>query len=169
MAKMNVKVGIVVISRKPVTRWATRGYVPSAVLPDVPDIAPGTLLGPPGDLETYFAGAFDLMLHSGDTAHYRDNLQSGRPSLWVLMRADGTACDVTLVTADPYEGEGAASDPGLIVEMVPMPDRIRKIVQAFFDAHHVEQTFFKRKRKKADLDALSRGGQRILGVDEDAS
>ena len=110
MPKLYRQVGIVTVSRKPVTRWATRGFAPHSVLPDVPKTAPGERLSPPGDVEFYYAGAFQVMLHSGETGHYRDNLLA-RPSLWVAMRPD-RAEGVTLVTADPtVVTTPAPSDP----------------------------------------------------------
>lgn len=164
MPKSVRKVGVVTVSRKPVTRWAKRGFAPSAVLPDVPAVESGARISPPGDVETYFAGAHELHLHSGETGHYRDNLLSNA-SIWVAMRPD-RADGIVVVTADPYEGEALATDPGFVVEAVEMPAAIRSWVADFVARHHVEHVFHKRERKKADPDALTRGGKRILDKDE---
>ena len=45
------------------------------------------------------------------------------------------------MTADPYEGEGYASDLDLTVEAVPMPVSMRKLVKDFVETHHVEIPF----------------------------
>ena len=39
-----------------------------------------------------------------------------------------------------------------------MPDPVRETVAAFVAEHHVEQVFFKRKRDRADPQALARRG-----------
>jgi hypothetical protein len=44
------------------------------------------------------------------------------------------------------------------VEAVPMPAAVREIVEAFVAEHHVERPFVKRKRERADPQALARRG-----------
>jgi hypothetical protein len=39
-----------------------------------------------------------------------------------------------------------------------MPEPVRAIVEAFVAEHHVEQPFVKRKRDRADPEALARRG-----------
>lgn len=158
MAREALEIGVVAVSRKPVTRWGRRGFEPSAVLPAVPQTLPGTRLGPEGDVEQWYLGPAPLELCSGDTGHYRDNLQSERPALWVAIKA-GPDPAVACVTADPYEGEALSGDPGLVLAAVPMPEPIRARVAAFFTAHHVEEVFFKRKRDRQDPDSMGRRGR----------
>jgi hypothetical protein len=145
--------GIVAREVQPVSRWARPGILPVSVLVTAPDLATGHVL--PGDQGLVYAGVRDLALHSGDTAHYRDNLTSARPSLWVALPAGGPLA-VHGLTADPYEGEAWAGDEGLVVEAVPMPVEIRHWIAEFFRAHHVEHVFEKRRRKPADPEAMSR-------------
>jgi hypothetical protein len=94
-------------------------------------------------------------LHSGDTGYYRDNLMSRRPSVWVALpeTGDGARARVQLVTVDPYEGEGLASDEALVVEAVPMPDAVRARMETFIAAHHVDIPFKKRQRKPVDVES----------------
>src|SRR3546814_11703948 len=80
------------------------------------------------------------MLHSAETAHYRDNLSSGRPSLWVSLRIVGSdRHDVDAVTADPYEGEALTEGIGRTVVAVPMPREIEDMVSPFVAAFHAER------------------------------
>jgi hypothetical protein len=125
---------------------------PTAVFAMVPATAPGTLVSDVGGVETWYLGASDVTLHSGDTAYYRDNL-SGRPSVWVALpqTRDAARAKVQLVTVDPYEGEGLASDEALVVEALTMPDAVRAHVEAFIAAHHVDIPFKKRQRKPVDV------------------
>ena len=161
MPEAHFEVGVVVAKRKLKSAWADHAWIPFAVLPAAPEAAPWTRVGGSDDEELYYAGAFDVALHSAETAHYRDNLTSGRPSLWVMLRpVPGDQYEVATVTADPYEGEALAAGMGEIVEPVPMPQDIQDRVAAFFDTFHVERQFFKRKRDRADPEALARGPDR---------
>ena len=65
------------------------------------------------------------------------------------------------MTADPAEGEGLHRRTAIdLVEAVPMPESVRAIVEAFVAEHHVEQPFVKRKRDRADPEALARRADR---------
>jgi hypothetical protein len=156
--------------------WVDHAWAPVAVLPDAPAVAPWTLLGrdeQDGALyaERFYLGAAELTLHSVDTAHFRDNLVSGRPSLWVSIRPTGIDPEIELVgvTADPYEGEGFSDTIGDIVEMLPMPADVAARIATFFDEHHVERPFHKRQREVSDP---RKGGKRPvpgIGVKADRS
>lgn len=151
------EVGVVVEKRTLKSAWASHAWLPHAVLPAVPDTPPGTRLSADETGETFYAGARTVQLSPSETAHYRDNLRSGRPSLWVGLRAaEGDAHEVSIVTADPYEGEALAGALGETIEAVPMPPEIQHKVAAFVAAFHVDRPFFKRQRDRADPDALAR-------------
>ena len=151
------EVGIIVARRKLKGVWASHAWLPVGALPSIPAAAPWTRLAANEDEETFYAGAYEVGLHPSETSHYRDNLVSGRPSLWVALRqvADDSY-EVAAVTANPYEGESMAEGIGEVVEAVPMPAEIQAKVAAYFDAFHVEQVFHKRKRDRADPEALAR-------------
>jgi hypothetical protein len=157
VASEALKVGIVVERRALQSRWADYVWLPVAVLPGASSAAPWTLLERDGSAERYYAGALDLEFFSSETGMYRHNLLSARPTLWVVMAASSEPPGVALkaVTADPAEGE-AYTEPGTeIVEAVPMPAEIVARLQAFVAAHHVERPFVKRKRDRADPEALA--------------
>lgn len=152
------EVGVVVAKRTLRSAWASHAWVPHAVLPAAPDIAAWTPLGGDPETELFYAGPFEVLLHPGETAHYRDNLASGRPALWIALRPRGDdAYAVAAVTADPYEGEALAEGIGEIVEPVPMPPEIQAAIAAFVAAFHRERPFVKRKRDRADLEGMARG------------
>jgi hypothetical protein len=158
MPEHRFEVGIVVARRKLNGPWAEYAWLPELVLPAVPAAAPWTRLTEDGEEELYYAGDFEISLHPSATGHYRDNLTSGRPSLWVALQSVGRGeYKVAAVTADPYEGEALSEGVGEIVESVPMPAEIQAKVAAFFEAFHQERTFIKRKRDRADPEALARG------------
>ncbi len=155
MPKEIFKVGVVAQSRPPVTQWGRRVVRPIAVFGFVPVTAPGTKVNEADGVETWYLGASDVTLYSGDTGYYRDNLMGGRPSVWVALpeTGDGSSARVQQVTVDPYEGEGLAGDVALVVEAVPMPDAVRARMEAFIAAHHVEIPFKKRSRKPVDVES----------------
>ena len=89
-----------------------------------------------------------IELHRTETGNYRDNLASGTPLLWVILRPTSAEAgfDLLMVTADPAEGEALTGAGNDLVEAVPMPVPISEIVASFIAEHHVERAFFKRRR-----------------------
>ncbi|GJD79744.1 DUF3305 domain-containing protein [Methylobacterium gregans] len=156
MPEDRFEVGIIVARRRLKGPWADHAWLPVEALPAAPAAAPGTKLSETEDEATFYAGSYEVTLHPAETAHYRDNLVSGRPSLWVALRDTGEdAYAVASVTADPYEGESMAEGIGEIVEAVPMPPEVQAKLLAFFEAFHIERKFEKRKRDRADPEALA--------------
>jgi hypothetical protein len=144
-------VGVVVERRKAKSPWVDFLYRPVSVLEGVPAAPAWTLIGAEGDLTTFYAGDAVIELHRTETANYRDNLASGAPLLWVILRPGSgeIGLDLLFVTADPAEGEALTGAGNDLVESVPMPVSIRQLVANFIAEHHVEQSFFKRERSKA--------------------
>lgn len=154
MADDYFPVAVVLARRELEGPWGGVEWLPRAVLPSVPAAAPGTSLACEGKLDISYGGCCEVALHSAETAHYRDNLASGRPSLWVALETTGEGdCRIASITADPYEGEALAGAMDLIVEPVAMPAEIIEKVAAFVTAFHVERPFVKLRR-----DALAPGG-----------
>jgi len=150
-------IGVVVARRKLSNPWADHAWLPVGAFPAAPDTPPWTRLSADEREELYYAGSYELSFHRGETSHYRDNLTSGQPSLWVSLRSiGGEEHEIATVTADPYEGEALAEGIGEIVEAVPMPPEVQAHLAAFVEAFHVERAFFKRKRDRADSEALAR-------------
>ena len=164
MAGDRFEIGVIAAKRKLKSAWASHAWLPHSVLPAAPAAAPWTPLAADGEDEFFYAGSAELRLHPSETSHYRDNLGSGRPSLWVALReVAGDEVELSTVTADPYEGEALAGAIGEIIEAVPMPAEIQAQVAAFVEAHHVERPFIKRKRDRADPEALARRGRANSG------
>jgi len=110
------------------------------------------------DATTFYAGAVDLALYRTETGHYRANLASGAPSLWVALRPTGSEPPfrVVAITADPAEGESFTQAGDDLVGAVPIPAAVRDVLEAFVIEHHVEQPFFKRQRDRADPEGMAR-------------
>ncbi|MFN4058022.1 MAG: DUF3305 domain-containing protein [Roseinatronobacter sp.] len=167
MVQKILRVGVVATRRPPVTRWGAGELRPTAILPAEPDLQAPYRLSEQDGVETWFLGARDVVLHQGDTGHHQDNLQSGRPALWVALRGqDPMRAELVCVTADPYEGEGLVADLDLKVEAVPMPEPLQEAVADFVARYHIEIEFKKRKRLPADPNALVARAPRILQPEE---
>ena len=142
-------VGIVVERRNSTNKWIDFSWNVVSVLTDIPAHADWTELRRGVDGVIYYAGSAAVEAHKTETANYRDNLNSGRPSLWVVLRPreEEPGVELALVTADPAEGEAMTEVGDLIVETVPMPPEIARRLAAFVAEHHVERAFVKRARE----------------------
>jgi hypothetical protein len=129
-------------------------------LTGVPDTPPWTKLSEDGDRATFYVGATNVELYRTETANYRDNLCLKTPLLWIILRpVEGDPpYELASVTADPAEGEAMTETGVNLVETVTMPKPMQEAIAAFVAEHHVEQVFVKRKRDRANPDALARRG-----------
>lgn len=155
---LRIPVGVVIERRKAASEWIDFTWCPVAVLPGIPETRAWTTLSVEPEVTSFYAGEAQIELHRPHTEFYRDNLQSGAPVLWVAMSPAESDPPYTIaaVTADPTEGEGYSETGVNLVDTVPMPDAIREVVAAFVAQHHVEQPFVKRKRDRANPEALAR-------------
>src|SRR3546814_7167613 len=127
MVRITIDVGVFVERRIVDNPWIDHVWRPDAVLPGAPVAPPWTILHETSRATRYYGGPFRLEFFSTDTASYRENLRSGRPSLWVSLRPSDASPGVALqtVTADPAEGE-ALTEPGTdIIEALPMHPTIQ--------------------------------------------
>lgn len=151
-ALVSIPVGVVVERHKATSKWLDFVWRPASVLIGVPSAAPWTPLGPVADTTLFYGGATTIDLHRTETTNYLDNLQSGAPQLWVVLRPTGSEppYEVVAVTADPAEGEAFTEAGNDLVDTVPMPGPILQALEAFVAEHHVERPFFKRQRDQAE-------------------
>jgi hypothetical protein len=166
-ALQRIAVGVIVERRKAASQWIDFVWRPAAVLAGMPEAKPWTLLNKSqDDAATFYAGPAEVALYRSETSNYRDNLATGAPSLWVTLRPTGAEppFEIVRVTADPSEGEAFTEAGNDLVDAVPMPEAIRDLIAEFVAEHHVERQFYKRKRDRADPEALGRrGAQRERG------
>ncbi len=109
-------------------------------------------------------------LHRAEAESYAENLQSSDPSIYVVLRdsyaedeqdSEGLAADMCLVqvSLSAYaiqDFEDCGEDQ---VEKLPLQGPIAEFVAAFVEAHFKPETFVKRKRGAARIDAdEQRGG-----------
>ena len=151
-------VGVVVERRKADSPWIDFLWRPVGILPDAPDMAEWSVLREESETVLFYAGSRTIEFHRSETARYRDNLATGSPMLWVVLSPTEAKWPYALaaVTADPAEGEVFTEAGANLVETVTMPDVVREAVEAFVSEHHVEREFVKRKRDRANPEALAR-------------
>jgi hypothetical protein len=153
-----ITVGVLVERSKAASQWIDFLWRPTKILPGVPDTAPWTTLSDDGERAMFYAGTAEIELHRSETANYRANLMTGEPLLWVVLRPTDSEppYSVMTVTADPSEGEAMMESGNDIIETVPMPEPIEETLAQFIAEHHVERMFSKRKRDRANPEALAR-------------
>jgi len=128
------------------------------VIVGAPATAPWSKLSDDGEHARFFAGVTDIALHRTETANYQSNLLSEQPSLWVVLRPSETTMpyELLMVTADPAEGEAMTEAGNNLVDTVPMPLAVQQTLASFVAEHHVERSFSKRERDRADPEKVGR-------------
>ena len=81
-----IDVGVVIERTKGTSQWVDYLWRPTAVLTGVPDTPPWSKLSDDGERATFYAGAATIELHRTETTNYRNNLATGEPLLWVVLR-----------------------------------------------------------------------------------
>src|SRR5712671_7334619 len=90
-ALARIVVGVAVERRKARSPWLVFLWRPFSVLVGTPSAVPWTRIGEEGDATTFYAGKAAIELHRTETASYRQNLTSGMPALWVVLRPTAAA------------------------------------------------------------------------------
>ena len=158
---LSLPLGIVLRKSPGVTRWAKWAWKAVAVLPGAGP-ANWRELRRDGDIVEYHSATVSLEFFRTDTEAYLTELSTKEPSIYVVMRDDPdptTPCpyEVVLATASPFDGQDYADNSEDYVELVPMPEGIKALVQEWIDLHHEEEKFVKRKRDKKRTDFVEDG------------
>jgi hypothetical protein len=153
-----ITVGVLVERSKAASQWIDFLWRPVKVLAGVPETPVWTTLSDDGERAVFYVGTADIELHRTETANYHENLATGTPLLWVILRQTDSEppYSIVTVTADPSEGEAMMESGNDIIETVPMPEPIEDALVQFIAEHHVDRTFSKRKRDRANPEALAR-------------
>jgi hypothetical protein len=153
-----IPVAVLAERRPGVTRWAEHVWRVVEVLEDAPPVPPWTLLREEEGRALFFAGVAEVALHPTDTANYKHNLEAAEPLVWVTLRPSDTPSGFALqaVTVDPGEAHLYADVGENLLESLPMPPGLRAVTAEFVARHHKEREFHKRRRDRADPEALGR-------------
>jgi len=155
---MRIPIGVVIERRLAKSTWADFVWRPVAALPGNPQAMPWTVLAAGVDCTNFYGGAAEIELYRSDAAGYRDNLATGAALLWVVLRPTGSEppYDIAAVTAEPNEGEAFTGNTTDLVDTVLMPEPVRAIIAEFITEHYCERPFIKRRRERADPEAMAR-------------
>jgi hypothetical protein len=151
--QVTMPIGIVVERRRIDHPWAKERWRPVEVVPGAGAREPWRLLVEGDGWARWLAAVLPLELHRKDTEGYRYTLSGHQPALFVVMRpAPGEPFPwyPVHITASAWEAQGHQEFGDDIVEAVAMPEAIVAWVQDFVDRHHVDEPFYKRKRKGRD-------------------
>ena len=155
---IRIPVAVLAERRPGVTKWADEVWRVVEVLESAPPVEPWTKLREDQGRSLFFAGAAEVVLHPTDTSNYKHNIEAAQPLVWVALRPAATPAGFTLqtVTVDPGEAHIHADTGNDLVEALPMPPGLLAATTEFIARHHVEREFYKRKRDRADPEALAR-------------
>lgn len=155
-----IPLAVLVERRLGVTAWAEHVWRVVQVLEEAPAMPAWTLLREDDERSLYFAGVAEARLHPTDTENYKHNIEAAQPLVWVALRPVEAAPGFVLqaVTVDPGEAHLHADAGSDLVEALPMPPGLLALTQAFVAKHHRQREFHKRKRDRADPQALARRG-----------
>lgn len=157
-ALARIPVGVVVERRAAKSPWLDFLWRPISVLAGGSSAAPWTPIGAAAETVLFYAGEAVIELYRTETTNYRDNLASGAPLLWVVLRPTASvhAYELLAVTADPAEGEAFTDAGNDLVETVPMPTVVARVIGDFIAEHHVDRPFVKRRRQRAEPQTSAR-------------
>ena len=133
--------------------WQRWRWKPVEVHPGVVVAEPWRPLEPVNGSARWLAASLELELHRKETEGYRYNLSGSVPAIYVVSRPtddEAFPWQVVEISASPYDADAATEFGDDMVEAVPMPPALIDWVQDFVTRHHVDQPFYKRKRKGGD-------------------
>ena len=160
---VEMPLGVVVERRDVDNPWQDHEFVPVDVIPGAGAAEDGWRELARGDgWIRYHAGTLPLELHRKETEAYKVNLSNDPPMVYVMLSVsddpdDDREVELALVTASPYDAQDYLDSGEDILEGVPMPDGVIAWVQSFVDRHHVDEPFYKRKRKRYDPNGAGPG------------
>jgi len=157
--KETMPLGVLVEKRKIDHPWQEYAWHVFGVLPGARDDADWETVSSDEKQTVYLAKTMSVDLYQRETEGYKNNLESGQPAIFVVLRQgeeeDDREVEPFLITACPYEAADYLESGEEIVEAVPMPDGVHIWVENFVREHHVEQKFKKRRLRRQD-DGLAR-------------
>jgi hypothetical protein len=163
-------VGVVIERRRLDNPWVDHDWHAVQVLTGAPASPPWTALGGDARATRFYVGAAELALYRRETESYRYNLESSAPSVFVVLRRslDEREVELHAATVCAAEAHAHAEAGDDIVDAVAMPGEIRDWLAAYVEANPPPRPPAKRKRTKADPEALAlraHGGGRLYETD----
>jgi hypothetical protein len=147
-----LSVGVVICKQPGVTRWAKWIWRPVAVVPGAGP-ADWHEMRREGEAVEYHAATVEIEVHRAETEAYLVALSNDPPTVYVILRPSedpeaSQDVEVFGVTASAFEAQDYLDSGEEIVEPVPMPPELIAWLSSFVEAHHQDEAFVKRKRRK---------------------
>lgn len=166
---ISMPVGVVIAREEIDSPWQDYTWRPVSIIPGAPQFTPWKELMRGEGWVHYHAATLPLELHRKETQAYKENLESGEPSLYVVLSEDDDAesshpFEVHLVTASPFEAQDYLDSGEEVVEPVAMSNTLISWVRAFVETHHVEEKFRKRRRDEVKLEDHKFGQEPIFEI-----
>ncbi|CBS90782.1 DUF3305 domain-containing protein [Azospirillum lipoferum] len=151
-------VGVVVERRRVDNPWIEARWQPVLLVPPEPDRPDWSVVAEGPDWSRHYAGTAEIALFPTEAENYKHNLDGGKPCAYVILRPGGPAPGMRLlaVTVDPGEIDTHAEAGDDVIEPLALPIPLVLWMDGFVARHHVERPFHKRKRDRADTEALAR-------------
>ncbi|MCG8447576.1 MAG: DUF3305 domain-containing protein [Hyphomicrobiales bacterium] len=155
--ELTIRLGVVVEKTRIDHPWQEWRWQACGVLVDPPETAGWRELVKTENGARFHAANLPLILHRKETESYLQNLVTGHPKVFVVMREnddpdDDAPFEISVITVSAYEAQDYTDTGEEIVEAVSMPDKVRELLEAFIGVHHVEEEFKKRKRDRINVE-----------------
>ena len=152
-SSISIPVGVVLSREKINHPWQDHAWRVIGVFLNAPEISEWRELRRDETSVHYHAATLPLELHRKEAWAYRDNLQTGEPAVYVVLRHDPGAespwpVSVPCITASPYDAQAYLESGLETVHQVPMPPELVTLVEEFVAVHHVDEPFAKRQRQR---------------------
>lgn len=149
---ISIPLGVTIAREAIDNPWQDHIWRPVSVFLDAAPVTAWRLLEQRPGYEHFHVATLPLEFHRKETAGYIANLTSAEPGIYVIIRPGAAEHDgrepvhIPLITASAHDVEVFGHLGEEVVGRVAMPDVVREVLEAFIDAHHVEEPFRKRKR-----------------------
>jgi hypothetical protein len=151
-SSLSIDVGVVVVRERIDDPWQPFVWRPDSVMLHPPETSGWRELRRDGETVAYLAGRLAIELHRKETASYIANLESGAPSVLVVVRdleqGGDPPVEIAVASVSPFEMQAYGGVSGERVVALAMPRAIGELVEAFVREHHVEERFLKRQRAR---------------------
>lgn len=133
----SLPIGVIVSRERSAHPWQAYRWRPVSVFLDEATSPPWREVERGRGYVHYHAATLPLVLKSKEKVAYRVNLANGVPSVYVVLRENsadgGMPVSVAHLTVSPFEIQAYAEGGLEIVDRVPMPDPLVRILNAFVD------------------------------------
>ncbi|WP_417768710.1 DUF3305 domain-containing protein [Stappia sp.] len=157
----------VVLERRPSTsKWADWSWSVVDVIADAPATDGWTILSDEDGRRRYLSSPHVLQLHHKMVDAYDANIETGAPSVWVMLDemlgAAEPAYRVRGITTDPYEAQGVLDSAEGIVDRLPMPKATVAWMAKFLASLPDAPAFRKRRRDRVEVEKQIFGKEPIF-------